>query len=148
MYLHEAMRQPDKDQFLKAMIEEVESQRKNGHWKIIPCNKVPQGDIILPMVWSMKRKRRIATREVYKWKARLTLHGGKQIHGVHYWETYAPVAQWPIIRFLLTLALLNRWHTRQVDYVLAYPQADIRTDNVYTEIPKAFESIWTIGAGT
>lgn len=37
----------------------------------------------------MTRKRRILTREVYKWKARLNLDGGKQELGINYWETYA-----------------------------------------------------------
>jgi len=27
--------------------------------------------------------------EVYKWKVRLNVHGGKQTHGVDYWETNA-----------------------------------------------------------
>ena len=30
--------------------------------------------------------------EIYKWKARLNVHGGKQEKGVHFWETpQAPV---------------------------------------------------------
>ena len=39
----------------------------------------------------MRHKRRITTQEVYKWKAHLNVHGGQQEHGVHYWDTYAPV---------------------------------------------------------
>ena len=57
------------------------------HWKLIHRAVVPQGISVLPSVWSMKRKRRIATtREINKWKARLTVHGGKQVHGVNFWE--------------------------------------------------------------
>jgi len=43
-------------------------------------------------VWSRKRKRRISTREVYKWKARLAFDRYKQIHGVNFWEMCVPVA--------------------------------------------------------
>ena len=32
------------------------------------------------------------------------------------------------IRFLLTLSLINNWHTQQVDFVLAYPQAKVSHD--------------------
>jgi hypothetical protein len=32
----------------------------------------------------MKQKRRITTREVYKWKARLMIDGSKQKYGFHY----------------------------------------------------------------
>ena len=86
----------------------------------------------------MKRKRRIDTREVYRWKARLNVHGGKQQHGVNYWDTYAPVVTWSSIRLLLVLATMHSWETKQIDFVLAYPQADIECD-MYMEIPKGFE---------
>ena len=56
---------------MEAMEAEVESHQSKGHWKIRHKDEVPVGTKILPAVWSMKRKRRIATREIYKWKARL-----------------------------------------------------------------------------
>ena len=95
---------------------------------------MPQGHKVIPAVWSMKRKRRIMTQEVYKWKARLNVHGGKQIKGVHYWETASPVVRWSSVRLLLTLSILEGWKTRQIDFVMTYPQADISSD-VYMAIP-------------
>jgi hypothetical protein len=86
----------------------------------------------------MKRKRRIDTRKVYRWKARLNLHGGKQVKNIHYWETHSPVVRWSSIHLFLTIALIKGWHTRQVDFVLAYPQADIETE-LFMEIPRGFE---------
>ena len=83
----------------------------------------------------MKRKRRILTREVYKWKARLTVHGGQQEYGINYWETYAPVVQWTSIHLFLINALLNSWYQRQLDFILAYPQAPIECP-LYMKIPK------------
>ena len=65
------------------------------------------------------------SREVYKRKARLNVHGGKQTKGINFWEWYAA-------------ALNYRWHTRQLDFVLAYPQADVDC-NLYLEIPQGFE---------
>jgi hypothetical protein len=98
---------------------------------------VPDGHDILPTVRAMKRKRRILSREVYKWKARLNVHGGKQTYGVNYWEIYAAALKWSSIRFFLTQAIINKWHTRQIDFVLAYPQADLEC-NLYVEIPRGF----------
>ncbi len=138
MYLHEAMKQPDKKEFVQAMVDEVTTHTDRGHWKVIPIGEVPSGTKILPAVWAMRRKRRILSREVYKWKARLNVHGGKQTHGVDYWETYAAALKWSSIRFFLTQALINGWHTRQLDFVLAYPQADVECD-LYLEIPQGFE---------
>jgi hypothetical protein len=87
MYYHEAMAQPDRKQFVEAMQQEVSMQTENGNWTIVNRSNVPSKASILPAVWAMKRKRRIATREIYKWKARLNIDGSKQIKGVNYWET-------------------------------------------------------------
>ena len=86
----------------------------------------------------MKRKRKIATREVYKWKARLNVDGSKQEQGVNFWDTFSPVASWAAIRLVLMVSLLNGWQTRQVDFVLAYTQADVECE-LYMKMPKGFE---------
>ncbi len=44
------------------------------------------------------------------------------------------VVQWATIRFFITMAILNNWHTRQLDFVLAYTQADIERD-LYMKLP-------------
>ena len=56
MYMHEAMQQPDREQFIQAMKEEVESQTTNNNWKIVKCKDVPEDATILPAVWAMKCK--------------------------------------------------------------------------------------------
>jgi histone deacetylase 1/2 len=137
MYLREAMRQPDREQFIKAMKKEIQDHTENKHWRVVHRSSLPKGTQILPAVWSMKRKRRIATREIYKWKARLTVHGGRQKKGVNYWETYAPLVQWSTTRLFLTLSVLRGWHYRQLDFVLAYTQADPECD-IYMAIPQGF----------
>ncbi len=121
MYYHKAMREPDREQFKGAMKQEVEAHTQNEGWELIKKSAVPKGHKIMPSVWSMKRKRKIATRKIYKWKARLNINGSKQEEGVHFWETFAPVASWSIKRMVvLILALIHDgtqgrltlcWHT-------------------------------------
>jgi histone deacetylase 1/2 len=137
MYFDQAMREPDSAQFKAATTKEVDDHETRGHWKVIDRTAVPHGMRVLPSVWSMKRKRRVDTGEIYKWKARLNVHGGKQEYGVNYWETYAPMVNWSSIRLFLTVAMLNGWHSKQIDFVLAYPQADAECD-LYMEAPKGF----------
>ena len=96
---------------------------------------VPKGHKIMPSVWSMKRKRKIATREIYKWKARLNIDGSNQEEGVNFWETFAPVASWSTIRLVLILALIHGWDTRPINFKLAYTQAAVEC-NLYMPIPK------------
>jgi hypothetical protein len=138
MYYDQAMKEDDAENFEQAMIDEVDTHTKNGHWEVVKRSQVPVGIRVLQSVWAMRRKRRLATGLVYKWKARLNVHGGQQEFGVNFWETYAPVISWNTIRMYLILAILNKRITRQIDWVLAYPQADIECD-LYMEIPRGFK---------
>ena len=138
MYYHQAMAAPDRNEFIKAMRKEFADHTERDHWELITKSKVPKGVRILDAIWAMKRKRNIVTREIYKWKARLNVHGGQQEKGVNFWETYSPVVNWFSIRLLLAKAVMSKWHTRQIDFVLAYPQADIETE-LFMKLPRGIE---------
>ena len=60
-----------------------------------------------------------------------------QEKGINYWETYAPVVQWMSVRIMLKLAAIENLHTKSIEFVLAYPQANIDVD-IYMELPKGF----------
>jgi hypothetical protein len=63
-------------------------QKKDKEWKKVPPknwtlkkrNKVPEDIQIVPSVWSMQCKCDLTTNEIKSHKARLNLHGGKQIY--------------------------------------------------------------------
>lgn len=107
MYFDEAMRQPDRKQFIKAVIKEVNDHIKGKHWQLIPRHEVPKDTPVLPAVWSMKQKHDIKMQQVCKWKAQLNVHGGKKEYAVIFFETYAPVITWFSVRLFLVLSLLN-----------------------------------------
>ena len=109
------MKEPDKEQFLAAIDKECEAHFKEGNYKLIKRSKLPEGATLLSSAWQMK-----STGEISKYKARMNVDGSKMILGLHYEETYAPVVQWATIRFFMTMAILSKWHTRQLDFVLAY----------------------------
>ena len=71
MYLHEAMKQPDKVEFLKAMDKEVKDQRENGNFSLIKKTELPKDAMVLPAVWKMKQKRDIKIQRIKMYKARL-----------------------------------------------------------------------------
>jgi hypothetical protein len=139
MYYHQAMKQPDRKEFAKAVIKEINDHVERKHWELIPIEEVPENTPILDSVWAMKRKRDLVSQKVLKHKARLNVHGGQQQHGVNFFETYSPVVAWFSIRIVLTLALLNQWYTRQIDFVMAYPQAPVECD-IYMKLPKGIET--------
>ena len=137
MYLHQAMKEVDKEKFIEAMRKEVRDQAENGNFTVVRKETIPKGARVMKAVWQMRRKRDIRTRAIKKYKACLNIDGSRMIKGIDYDETYAPVASWKTIRMILIMATMNNWHTRQLDYVLAFPQAPAERD-LYMEIPKGF----------
>jgi hypothetical protein len=138
MYYDQAMWAPDKQNFIEAIVKEVNDHITSKHWILIPMSQVPKGVKVLDSVWSMKRKRDIKTRQVYKHKARLNVHGGQQEFAINFFETFSPVVNWFSVPLIFTLSLLIGWNTKQVDFVLAYPQAPIEFD-MYMHLPKGIQ---------
>ena len=138
MYMHQAMKQHDRKHFIKAMESEVQAQYNNKNFSLIKRKDIPKGKSILPTVWQMKRKRDIKTQKIKKYKARLCLDGSRMKKNIDYSETYAPVASWRSIRIVLSLVAKFGWHTRQLDFVLAFPQAPVERE-LYMEVPKGFD---------
>ena len=140
MYLREAMQQQDRTHFLEAMVKEINDHTQRGHWRITTREEMRQkGYNHRPImaVWSFKRKRN-PMGDIVKYKARLCCHGGQTIKGVHYDETFSPVVGWSTIRLMLTMSVIHGWHARQIEFVLAFPQAKMRTD-IYMHLPEKFQ---------
>ena len=64
-------------------------------------------------------------------------HGDMQQWGVNYWETYSPVVNCMSVRAILVLSIPIELHTNSVYFVLAYTQADVKTD-IFMELPIGF----------
>eukprot|EP00957_Ditylum_brightwellii_P058553 4440384-Ditylum_brightwellii.AAC.1 len=78
---------------------EINGHVEGEHWELVNKRDVPKGMKILDA-------------------ARLNVHGGQQQHGVHYFDTYAPVVTWASVRMALILSIINCWETRQIDFVM------------------------------
>ena len=126
------LKQEDKSKFIEAMMKEAKDHKTREHWEVIDRSTIPKGARPILSIWSFKQKR-FPDGRIMKYKARLCAHGGMQ-WGVDYWETYSPVVNWISVRALLTIAQIHRLPTRSVDFVLAFPQADIKED-VFMELP-------------
>ena len=133
MPLNVALQQPDLDKFIHAMARELEQHMDLKHWKIIHKSQVPKNAKHIPMVWTLRRKSDPAG-EILKWKARLCAGGHCQVFGDTYWTTFAPVVSWTMVRCVFILALLLGWHMRSIDFVMAYTQADVKTD-IFMQLP-------------
>jgi hypothetical protein len=79
----------------------------NKNWVLTKRSEVPEDVDMVPLVWSMHCKRDITINEIKKYKARLNmhLHGRKQVFGMKYYETYAPVMTWFSIRLFVVIGI-------------------------------------------
>lgn len=139
IYIREAMQQEDKGEFLKAMVKEIEDHTAQGHWRVITRKEIKQRNYVhkpIITIWSFKQKRN-PMGDIIKYKARLCCHGGQTIKGVHYDESYLPVVLWSTICLLLTMSIIHKGHARQMDFVLAFPQAKVQA-NIYMQVPEIF----------
>ncbi len=136
MHLHQApLRKPGARQFVDLVIKEINGHVDRKHWVVTPRSEVPEDTDVLPSVWAVRCKPNLTNDEITKHKARLNLHGRKQEFGMTYYDTYAPIVTWFAIQLLIVFGILFSWSLRQVDFVMAYPQAPIKMD-MYMELPQ------------
>jgi Reverse transcriptase (RNA-dependent DNA polymerase) len=134
------MQDPDSEQFVKALQDNIDGQTANENSIIVPKDHLHKDTRILPSIWAMRQKRKVMDGTIYMWKARLNIDGGKQIQGLDYWDTCAPVTSWSIICLILLISILNRGIICQLDFVQAFPQTPIQTE-LFMEIPKGYTII-------
>jgi hypothetical protein len=137
LHYGDMLKSEDREKFVEAMQKEM-----SGIWEImevVPWTTIPKETKRLPAIWAFQRKRN-PDWSINKWKARLNAHGGKQLQGVNYWDTYAPVVNWSTVRLVMILSLLNGFHSRQVDFVQAYTQAPLDCP-IYLEVPAGYDIV-------
>ena len=134
--LSDMFKQDDVQDFVEAMVKEVQDHEDREYWELFARNRMPAGSKTILAVWSFKQKR-YPDGQILKHKARLCAHGGMQRWGIDFWETYAPVVNWISMRLLLILAIIHGLDTKSIDFVLAFPLAKLET-NVFVELPYGF----------
>ena len=57
---------------------------------------------------------------------------------MNFWETYTPVVSWQTLRLFFIRLILKGWHSKQMDFVLAYPHAPTEVQ-LYMRFPKGYK---------
>ena len=130
----EAMSAPDNDKFVESMVKELQGQLDLKMLHPVLRSKVLPNTSILLAAWAFHCKCKQTTGEVYKWKGRLNIGGHRMRKGIDYDLTYSHTASWPAVCLALSMVLLHGWHSKQVDYVQACPQAPVARP-MHIEIP-------------
>ncbi len=102
MYLQQALRQPGAKEFVQAVIKEVNGHVDCNNWTLRERCKVPDDIQIVPSVYGHYNASAISqqTKSSHT-RTRLNIHGRKQVYGMNYFETYAPVVTWFAIRLMM-----------------------------------------------
>jgi hypothetical protein len=66
------------------------------------------------------------------------MNGSRQIKGIDYTESFAPVVQWSTIRMVNIQAAMHNLRGKQINFTQAFPQAKLKED-IYLRFPAGFE---------
>ena len=130
----EAKRSPDWKNWEKAMIEEMDSLKKNNTWVLV--NK-PKGKRVIGSKWIYKRKPGIPGVELPRFKARLVAKGYSQVEGVDYHEVFSPVVKHTSIRVILSIAAMFDLELEQLDVKTAFLHGTL-DEELYMSQPEGF----------
>jgi len=130
----QAMSRSDWQEWLDAMVEELQSTTAAGTWSLV---RLPEGRSAIGCKWVYKIKRK-ADGSVDRYKARLVAKGYSQKEGVDYTETFAPVARMSSLRTLLAIVAATDLELHQMDVKTAFLNGDL-TEDIYMQQPPGFD---------
>jgi hypothetical protein len=144
----EAMHHPDKEKWIAAMKEELESIVQ--HDVIVP-SKLPKGRKAIGCKWVFKVKRNDKN-EIIRWKARLVIQGFRQKEGIDYNETFSPTVHIKSIKLMLAIAAEMDYEIKQIDFDTAFLNATL-DEEIYMKRPDGLHLVgqftkWTTGSNT
>jgi hypothetical protein len=122
--LKQALSSPSRDMWEVAIAEELESLREAGTWDDV---EQPHGVKIFPSRFVSKVKRH-SDGFFERRKARLVLMGNLQRPNIDYFDTYAPVADFVVVRIVLAMACAKQWVVHQLDVKSAFLNGFIAED--------------------
>ena len=132
-----AMKKDDKLAFVDAMEKEISDHGKGGHWSIVHRDTLLNKAQPIKAIWSFTQKRK-PDGKLLKHKALLCAYGGMQQRGDRYWVTYSPVVNMLSVRLILAISKLHNLDSKSIDFVLAFPKADLE-EYIWMYLPIGFQ---------
>ena len=132
----EALKSEDKEEWVKAMGEELGMLEKMGTWRM---EELLEGRKAVGSRWVFMKKKDEKGNTV-RFKARLVAQGFSQKPGLDYDDlnTFAPVVRYKSLRVLMATTAQNGWHLTQYDVKNAYLNGKIDQE-IYMRQPPGFD---------
>ncbi|CAH9121069.1 unnamed protein product [Cuscuta epithymum] len=119
----------------EAMQREISALERTGTWTLTP---LPPGKRAIYCKWVYKIKYK-SDGTIDRYKARLVVCGNRQVQGIDYSETFAPVAKMVTVRTLLMVAASRHWELHQMDVDNAFLHGDLH-EEVYMHLPPGYSA--------
>ncbi|CAH9106825.1 unnamed protein product, partial [Cuscuta europaea] len=119
----------------EAMQREIDALERTGTWRLEP---LPPGKRAIYCKWVYKIKY-TSTGSIERYKARLVVCGNRQVAGIDYTDTFAPVAKMVTVRTILAIATSLHWELHQIDVDNVFLHGDLR-EEVYMHLPPGYSS--------
>ena len=132
--IQEALSSPQKENWRRALDEEMTSLCKKETWEYV---ELPEGRETIGCKWVFKVKCK-SDGEIDRFKARLVAKGYAQQYGIDYEETFSPVVRFSSIRSLLAFAVQKNMYVHQMDVVTAFLNGELDED-IYMDQPEGYE---------
>ena len=136
--MSQAMSSPHVDEWCQAIDDEIASIIRNDTWVLVdrPKNEEVIGSRIV------LRNKFKSDGTLERRKARLVAQGFSQQPGVHYNDTFAPVARLKSIRLITSLASRHDMKIKQFDVTTAYLNGNLE-EKLFMQPPKCLREILT-----
>ncbi|KAL7477038.1 hypothetical protein ACHAW6_002859 [Cyclotella cf. meneghiniana] len=107
-------------------------------WELIPREPWMH---VLPSTWAFCLKR-FPSGLAKKFKACFCIWGDRQVEGVDFFETWAPIIQWTTIQSMMVLATCMNLVSAQVNITAAFVHAPLGPDeHIYVHQPASFQHV-------
>src|SRR4051812_10294751 len=130
----EATCSQEREKWMGAMVEEIESLHKNQTWDLV---ELPKGKKAIECKWVYRKKEAVAEKKGEKFKARLVAKGYSQRQGEDYDEIFSPVVRHTSIRVVLALVAHADMELEQMDVKTAFLHEDLE-EQIYMVQPEGF----------
>ncbi|KAJ3702693.1 hypothetical protein LUZ61_006398 [Rhynchospora tenuis] len=123
------------DKWREAMRVEIDALERNGTWTI---ENLPYGKKAIGCKWVYRIKYH-SDGTIERYKARVVVLGNRQVEGIDFKKTFAPVAKMVTIQTFLAVAVAHGWELHQMDVHNAFLHGDLH-EEVYMRLPPGFSS--------
>uniref|UniRef100_A0ACD5YJF3 Uncharacterized protein n=1 Tax=Avena sativa TaxID=4498 RepID=A0ACD5YJF3_AVESA len=131
---NEAIASVDREKWVSAMQEEMQSLEKNGTWDVV---RLPKQKKAVRCKWIFKKKEGLSPKEPSRYKARLVAKGFSQIPGIDYNDVFSPVVKHSSIRTFFSIVAMRDLELEQLDVKTAFLHGEL-DEEIYMDQPEGF----------